>query len=322
MTTPDGAGADAPVAVVDCGSNTTRLLLAHVVDGRVACATRRTVVTRLAAGVDRTGRLSEAALLRVTSVLERYAAEWRTADVTGVAVCATSAVRDAVNATSFADEVEAVTGVLPVVLPGADEAELTYAGAVAGRTGRHVVCDVGGGSTELVAGVDTPEHRVSLPLGSVRLRERHLHTDPPTPHEYAALIADADAVLASQSDVYSGDAATTPVAVAGTATTLAGVATGTGPDDAAAIDGVHIDVAELTQLIENLAWVPAQDRLHHAAIVPGREDVVVAGALVLARVAHRFGWRGVEVRIADLLDGIALQLVAGTWPPAGGVVPA
>lgn len=354
MTTADGAPDDRAVAVVDCGTNTTRLLLAHVratepgsaerrggaaepgsaervFAGRVEQARRRTEVTRLGAGVDQTGRLSDAALLRVTAVLDRYATEWRAEGVTRVAVCATSAVRDAVNASAFVDAVEEVTGVVPVVLAGDDEAALTFAGVVAGRRNRQVVCDVGGGSTELVAGTvtpellagaDTPEHRASLPVGSVRLRERHLVRDPPTPDEYAALIADADAVLAEQPDVYAAAADTTPVAVAGTAVTLAAVAMGVGPDDVEHIDGARMTTDDLHQHIEDLAWVPARERLAHPAIVPGREDVIVAGALLLARVAHRFAWREIEVRVGDLLDGIALRLAAGRWPPASGQVPA
>lgn len=319
MTRADGPAGRA-VAVVDCGTNTTRLLLADVVDGRVARADRRTVVTRLGGDVDRTGWLSQEAIGRVTSVLERYAALWRDAGVTGVGVCATSAVRDAANAGDFAAAVTAVTGVAPVVLPGVDEAELTFAGAVAGRGGRQVVCDIGGGSTELIAGTGMPDHRVSLQLGSVRLRERHLRDDPPTAAQYAALVAEVDKVLAVQPDVYAGGAGGL-VAVAGTATTLAAVRAGVGPDGIAEVDGAVMSMGDLLQLVEDLAWLPARERLRHPAIVPGREDVVVAGGLVLAGVADRFGYARIEVRVADLLDGIAVRLADGTWP-AGGVVPA
>jgi exopolyphosphatase/guanosine-5'-triphosphate,3'-diphosphate pyrophosphatase len=308
------------VAVVDCGSNSTRLLLATVVDGRVLGARRRTVITRLGGQVDRTGRLSDDAIDRVVQVLDEYAGQWRGAGIDHVAVCATSAVRDAANAMRLVRAVERATGVTPVVLSGVEEAELTFAGGVAGQSERRVVCDIGGGSTELIVGRGVPERRVSLQLGSVRLRERHLHHDPPTAAEYAALIADVDAVLAAQSSAYGAQGDVPLIAVAGTATTLAAVAAGVDADDR--IDGVVLTAAELAQTIERLAWIPARRRLMHSAIVAGREDVVVAGGLLLARVLDHFGFAAVEVRVADLLDGIALRLAADDWPQSGTPVPA
>jgi exopolyphosphatase / guanosine-5'-triphosphate,3'-diphosphate pyrophosphatase len=303
--------------VVDCGSNSTRLLLATVEAGRIVGARRRTVITRLARQVDRTGQLADDAIARVVRVLHEYAGQWRAARIDDVAVCATSAVRDAANAARLVEAVERATGVTPVVLSGVQEAELTFAGGVGGRAGRQVVCDIGGGSTELIVGRDVPQHRVSLQLGSVRLRERHLHHDPPTVGEYAALIADIDAVLAEQSTVYAAEGGVPLVAVAGTATTLAGVAAGVDGDAHDRIDGMVLTVAELAQLIEGLAWVPAQRRLLHPAVVAGREDVVVAGGLLLVRVLDHFGFGSVRVRVADLLDGIALRLAADDWPTTG-----
>jgi exopolyphosphatase/guanosine-5'-triphosphate,3'-diphosphate pyrophosphatase len=304
------------VAVVDCGSNSTRLLVAQVADGRVVRAQRRTVLTRLGGQVERTGRLTGAAIARVTGVLEDYAGRWRAAGCDRVAICATSAVRDAGNAEAFVHAVERATGVTPLVLSGADEAELTFTGAVAGMDHRQVVCDIGGGSTELIVGASAPRHRASLQLGSVRLRERHLHHDPPTRDEYAALVADIDAALDDQPDVYRAGGPMPLVAVGGTATTLAAVAVGAGPDDLDQIDGAVMPLADLQQLVEDLAWLPARHRLEHPAIVSGREDVVVAGALLLVGIAGRYGFGAVQVRVADLLDGIALRLAAGGWPPA------
>jgi exopolyphosphatase/guanosine-5'-triphosphate,3'-diphosphate pyrophosphatase len=310
------------VAVVDCGSNATRLLLARVVDGRLEHVQRRTVLTRLGGRVDGTGRLAGDAIDRVARALGDFAGQWRAAGVDRVAVCATSAVRDAANAATFVRRVECTTGVTPVVLPGVDEAELTFAGAVAGVGHRQVVCDIGGGSTELIVGASVPQHRVSLQLGSVRLRERHLHHDPPTPDEYAALITDIAAVLEDQPDVYRAGGPMPLVAVGGTATTLAAVAAGVGPQQIDRVDGVVLPIGDLRQLVEDLAWLPARQRLEHSAIVPGREDVVVAGALMLVGIADRFGFGAVQVRLADLLDGIALRLADGDWPPAEARVPA
>jgi exopolyphosphatase/guanosine-5'-triphosphate,3'-diphosphate pyrophosphatase len=310
------------VAVVDCGSNSTRLLLARVVGGRLEPVRRRTVITRLGGRVDGSGRLAGEAIARVTRVLGDYAGQWRAVGIRRVAICATSAVRDAANAGMFVRAVERTTGVTPVVLAGVDEAELTFAGAVAGVGHRHVVCDIGGGSTELIVGASVPQHRVSLQLGSVRLRERHLHHDPPTADEYEALIAEVTAVLDDQPDVYRAGGPMPLTAVAGTATTLAAVASGVGPEEIDRVDGMVLPVGDLRQLAEDLAWLPARRRLDHPAIVSGREDVVVAGALLLVGIAESFRFAAVQVRVADLLDGIALRLAAGEWPPTGAMVPA
>jgi exopolyphosphatase/guanosine-5'-triphosphate,3'-diphosphate pyrophosphatase len=188
------------------------------------------------------------------------------------------------------------------------------------HTDRRVVCDIGGGSTELIAGAGVPQHRVSLQLGTVRLRERHLYHDPPSVEEYGALLADVDAELARQPEAFASEGDAPLIAVAGTATTLAAVEAGIDADDR--VDGMVLTTARLAQLLERLAWIPARRRLLHAAIVPGREDVVVAGGLLLARVLNRFGFDAVEVRVADLLDGIAVRLAAGDWPRPGRTVPA
>jgi exopolyphosphatase/guanosine-5'-triphosphate,3'-diphosphate pyrophosphatase len=309
--------ADRPlVAAVDCGTNSTRLLLAHVDDRGVQPLVRRTVITRLGAGVDASGRLSEAAIARVVDALEPFARQWRDAGATHVAVTATSAVRDATDAASFLAAVRGVTGGDVTVLTSAQEAALTFAGATAGRGGRRVVCDIGGGSTELITGDGTVGRWVSMQVGSVRLRERHLHRDPPSADEYAALVAGIDEVLADQDDVFAAADGRPLVAVAGTALTVAAVATGATDPDVDAVDGTVLPAAAVAQVVEDLAWVSAAQRLEYPAVVPGREDVIVAGALLLSRLLTRFGFDAVEVRVADLLDGIARRVAGGTWPPA------
>ncbi|MBW3606162.1 MAG: exopolyphosphatase [Actinobacteria bacterium] len=313
---PDASAAPVSIAAVDCGSNSTRLLIAGVRGGVVEAVERRTTITRLGAGVDATGSLDDAAVDRVTAVLADYAARWRDAGVTRVAVSSTSAVRDAGNAVRFADAVRRVTGATPVVLSGRQEAALTFQGATAGDTGRRVVCDIGGGSSELIAGDANAERWSSLQLGSVRLRERHLHHDPPTPAEYAALIADIDATLDAQSNDFRARGSRPLLAVAGTALTTAAVARGSKDPDVDTVDGVVLGIDELAQVIEELAWLPAQARLEHPPIVAGREDIIVAGALLLFGLAERFGFAAVEVRVADLLDGIALRVAADDWPPS------
>ncbi|CAN5904283.1 Ppx/GppA phosphatase family protein [soil metagenome] len=312
----DDVAAPPLYAAVDCGSNSTRLLIAGVDGHRVHAVSRDTRITRLGAGVDATGQLDAAAIDRVITTLAGYAQRWRDAGVRDVAITATSAVRDAANAEQFAGAVRAVAGSTPVVLSGRREAELTFAGATAGRAGRHVVCDIGGGSTELVVGDGHADRWVSLQLGSVRLRERHLRNDPPSAQEYAALIADIDALLTAQPDDFCAHGADRLVAVAGTPLTVAAVARGSADPDVDVVDGAVLSVAELAQVIEDLAWLPAAERRVHPPIVPGREDVIVAGALLLHRVTLRFGFDTVEVRVADLLDGIVSRVAADAWPPA------
>lgn len=313
---PDAVAAGPLVAAVDCGTNSTRLLIATVAGGAVRTVTRRTVITRLGEGVDRTGRLSDAAIARVTAVLEDYARQWRDAGVERVGVSATSAVRDAADTDRFVAAVREATGTPPVVLHGEQEAELTFRGAVAGADGRRVVCDIGGGSTELIAGNGSAEHRVSLQLGSVRLRERHLHHDPPTLGEYSTLLAAIDAALVSATDDFAARDGVPLIAVAGTALTVAAVALRSADPDADVVDGAELAVRDVAAVVEELAWMPSTERLTYPPVVRGREDVIVAGAMLLARVLSRFGYAAVRVSVADLLDGMARDLGADTWPPA------
>lgn len=304
------------VAAVDCGSNSTRLLVAAVDGPRWSVVERRTRITRLGAGVDRSGHLSPAAIDRVTAVLDEYVAAWRGHGVRRVAISATSAVRDAVDRDVLLDAVRRRSGVAPVVLTGPQEAALTYEGATAGSADTAVVCDIGGGSTELVAGAGgVPASAVSLQLGSVRLRERYLRDDPPTPGQYAAMRMHIDAVLSGQHDVFSRRAGGALVAVAGTALTVGALAHDAAVD---AVDGVSVDRATLAQVIEDLAWLSADERRALPAIASGREDVIVAGAMLLHRVMARFGHAAVRVRVADLLDAMARRVAAGRWPPEPG----
>jgi exopolyphosphatase/guanosine-5'-triphosphate,3'-diphosphate pyrophosphatase len=155
-----------------------------------------------------------------------------------------------------------------------------------------------------------------MQVGSVRLRERHLHGDPPSVGEYAALVDEIDDVLAGQGDAFAAAGGQPLVAVAGTALTVAAIATGATDPDVDAVDGTVLWSADVAQVIEDLAWLPAAQRLARPPIVPGREDVIVAGALLLSRLLTRFGFDAVEVRVADLLDGIARRVGDGAWPPA------
>ncbi|MBJ7359026.1 Ppx/GppA phosphatase family protein [Nocardioides sp.] len=300
---------DSTVAAIDCGTNTVKLLIGALPDVDV----REMRMVRLGQGVDATGRLADEALERTFAALDEYAALIAAHDVERLRFCATSATRDAANADVFAAGVRARLGVDPEVVSGDEEAALAFDGAVRNLRSAPaepvLVVDIGGGSTELVLGTpsDGPGSAVSLDIGSVRLHERHLHTDPPTAAEVAACVADIDAHL-DRSPVPLADAATV-VGVAGTVTTV-----GAGVLDLAAYDRALVDQAELAVddvhgLAGRLLALPHAERLELPWLHPGRADVIGAGVLILDRVLRRTGVRTLVVSEADILDGIAWSLV-------------
>jgi exopolyphosphatase/guanosine-5'-triphosphate,3'-diphosphate pyrophosphatase len=306
------------VAVVDIGTNSTRLLIAEAdPDGGLRSLDRRLVITRLGEGVDATGRLTPAAIGRVVDALAGYADAWRAAGVQRVGITATSASRDAANAEDFRRAVHDVAGVDPRVLSGAEEAAMSFAGAVTALDAavadlpRPVaVIDIGGGSTEVVVGDATPDRSTSRQLGSVRLTERVLTGDPPT----AAQIAQARRTVAEELDAVAElvdpAAAATLVAVAGTATTLAAVHADLQGWRDGAVHGVRLPAAAVHDLAERLLGLSAADIAALGSVQAGREDVIAAGALILDEVLRRFGFAEVVISEADILDGQALELLA------------
>jgi exopolyphosphatase/guanosine-5'-triphosphate,3'-diphosphate pyrophosphatase len=297
------------VAAIDCGTNTIKLLIGALPD----VAVREMRIVRLGQGVDATGRLADDALARTFAALDEYAALIAAHDVERIRFCATSATRDAANADVFVAGVRARLGVEPEVVSGDEEAALAFDGAVRNlraTPGEPVlVVDIGGGSTELVLGTRAggPDVAVSLDIGSVRLHERHLHSDPPTADEVADCVADVDDQL-DRSPVPLADAATV-VGVAGTVTTV-----GAGVLDLAAYDRDLVDQAELAvddvhRLVERLLAMSRAERLDLAWLHPGRADVIGAGVIILDRVLRRTGVPTLVVSEADILDGIAWSLV-------------
>lgn len=308
-------------AVVDCGSNSTRLWLRP--DPRRA-PRHRERVTRLGQGVDATGRLDEDALARTLAVIEGYADEWRAAGVSAdeVVVIATSAVRDAANRDRYVDAVVDLTGVTPVVLSGDQEAAASFVGATSGRSPQDpetqvVVVDIGGGSTELVTGRPGSTEGLrgrSSQVGTVRLTERSLASDPPTAAEVTAARAWAEDVLGGVLEVLQLDPGrpVAVIAVAGTAATLAALDVGIPVDDAdamARIDGHWMSAATVSQLAVDLAARSAEQRLELGPMDPGRADVIAAGAIILEVVVELLGADGVTVSLRDVMDG-----VAELWP--------
>jgi exopolyphosphatase/guanosine-5'-triphosphate,3'-diphosphate pyrophosphatase len=299
------------VAVVDIGSNSTRLLVADVGrDAQVTELDRRSIVTRLGEGVDATGALGDEPRERVYAVLEGYAAAIAEHGATATTAVMTSAVRDAANGDEFATEVRGRYGLEGRTLSGDEEARLTFLGATAARTAepgeRLLVIDIGGGSTELVIGEGgRVVFHVSTQVGVVRHSERHLHSDPPTPDELAALSAEAGPALAGAVPESERERVTAAVAVAGTATQCAGIDLGYAPDD---VEGHRLSLPALEAMLDRLAALPLAERRTVPGLDPHRAPTIVAGVVVLTRTLAAFGLDEVEVSDRDILWGAALEL--------------
>jgi exopolyphosphatase / guanosine-5'-triphosphate,3'-diphosphate pyrophosphatase len=302
------------VAVVDIGTNSTRLLIADVQDGRVISELERhSNVTRLGAGVDADGHLREDAMQRVYDTLDGYRGliERRGAD-RGLAVL-TSAVRDASNGEKFAATVERRYGLAPHVLAGEEEARLTFLGATSerDREGRTptLVIDIGGGSTELVIGAGREaEFHVSNQAGVVRQTERFIHSDPPVEPELRELSADARAILMEGVPARRRDAVQHAIAVAGTATSLGAIAQRLEPYDPEKVHGYVLSKSECKRILGELAAIPLAERREVPGLHPDRAPTIVAGVLILLSVLDLFGLEDVEISEHDILRGAALGL--------------
>jgi exopolyphosphatase/guanosine-5'-triphosphate,3'-diphosphate pyrophosphatase len=307
------------LAAFDVGTNSTRLLVADVDGGElVAEHAREMVITRLGKGVDRTGRFDPAALARTLEVLATYAETCRRLGVARRRLVATSATRDAADRQAFLDGVRDLLGVDAEVLTGQAEAAAAYRGATATLDGDlpTLVVDIGGGSTEFILGDGRAARAmISLDIGCVRLFERHLHHDPPTAGEVAALRADVAAHLGAVAEVLDPSAADRVVGVAGTVTTVTAVALGLEAYDPRRIHRATLDAAEIAAVADKLAAMTVAERAALPVMARGREDVIAAGALLLDELVRRFRIRRVTASETDILDGILLGLA--DTPPGG-----
>ncbi|MFL6238701.1 MAG: exopolyphosphatase [Actinomycetes bacterium] len=299
------------VAAIDCGTNSIRLLVADVVDRRLSDVSRRMEIVRLGQGVDRTGRIDPAALQRTLSALADYAAEIRRLDVERVRMVATSATRDAKNRGDFVDGVRGLLGVDPEIVTGDEEATLSFLGATRDLSAGapYLVVDIGGGSTEFVLGADTVIASVSIDIGCVRMTERHLRDDPPTPQQIEAADADIDGALEAVWAVVPVMQARTLVGLAGSVTTVAAMAMQLPAYDAGRIHHSRINRLDVLQVSERLLGMSHDERAALPFMHPGRVDVIAAGAMVLARLMRRFSFSELLVSEHDILDGIAWALV-------------
>jgi exopolyphosphatase/guanosine-5'-triphosphate,3'-diphosphate pyrophosphatase len=304
------------VAVVDIGSNSTRLLVADVdADGRVGEVDRRSVVTRLGEGVDATGRLADAAMDRVRRVLDDYRAAIDAAGATAAVAVLTSAVRDAANGDAFAGEVRDRYGLDARELTGDQEAELTYLGATAGRVRDHalLVVDVGGGSTELVIGQGQEiRFHASTQAGVVRQSERHLAHDPPRDYELQSLTDDVRRIYAAAVPPAMTHVPEAAIGVAGTATSLAAIELELDPYDAARVEGHLLERATCEMLLARMSRMTVEQLRALPGLHPDRAAVIVAGTVLLIEALRLFGLSRLIVSEHDLLYGVA-RAAAVNW---------
>ncbi|WP_328538352.1 Ppx/GppA phosphatase family protein [Streptomyces sp. NBC_00344] len=304
------------VAAVDCGTNSIRLLVADVdpATGELTDIDRRMTIVRLGQGVDRTGRIAPEALERTFAACKEFAGIIAEHGAERVRFVATSASRDAENRDEFVSGVVDILGVEPEVITGDQEAEFSFTGAtreLAGQGGRYLVVDIGGGSTEFVVGDDRVGAARSVDIGCVRLTERHVRNDPPTLGEITAIRADITAALdlADETVPLAGDR--TLVGLAGSVTTIAGIALGLGTYDSAAIHRSRITAERVGEIVGQLLRSTHDERAAIPVMHPGRVDVIIAGALVLYEIMKRTGAAEVVVSEHDILDGIAWHIALG-----------
>lgn len=297
------------VAAVDCGTNSTRLLVS---DG-VTAYDRLMRITRLGEGVDATGRLSDAAIERTCAVLRDYRAVSERHGVTRIRATATSAARDAANRDEFFAAAEAALGARPELLSGEEEGALSFAGATAEldpERGPFLVVDIGGGSTEFVVGTAAPAGTISVDLGCVRVTEKFLHRDPPLPEELAQAIS---VVRLHLEDVVraipQARDARTLVGLAGTVATMAAVELGLHTYDRDRIHHFTLTRAAAEDVFRTLATEARADRVHNPGLEEARADVIVGGALILVSVMRFFDVESCLVSESDILDGLVASLL-------------
>ena len=299
-----------PVAAVDVGTNSVRLLVAEPNGQGIDSVERLMTITRLGTGVDATGHLDDAALERTLSCIAGYADRWAQLGATAVRISATSAIRDAADRDRFFDGVRERAGVDAEVLSGEVEARTAFLGATSGVDGTppYLVLDIGGGSTEFILGTDAPEAMTSRQLGCVRLTERAISTDPPSAADLAQAAAVVDGELAAVEELFDPRRAQTLVGVAGTVTTVAALHLGLDSYLPDKIHGTRVPAEAVGSIYERLAAMTTPQRRDLGPMAPGREDVIVAGAMILHHVIERFGFQEVLTSESDILDGLALEL--------------
>jgi exopolyphosphatase/guanosine-5'-triphosphate,3'-diphosphate pyrophosphatase len=300
------------VAAIDCGTNSTRLL---IVDASGTALVRQMQVTRLGQGVDATHQLAPEAVARTLEVLRRFRGLMDQHQVEATRLVATSAVRDATNGEDYLRQATEVVGATAELLPGQEEGRLAYLGATSGlaaSNGDTLVVDIGGGSTELVAERDGHLEAISLDMGCVRLSERFLQHDPPLKAEVAAAVAMIDEQLETATSAVAALNTLQNarlIGLAGTVSTLMAVELGLTAYDRAAVHHATLTRSAVERWTTTFAGETAAQRAERPGMLDGRQDVILGGALVLERVMQRFGFDQCLVSESDILDGLALSLL-------------
>jgi exopolyphosphatase / guanosine-5'-triphosphate,3'-diphosphate pyrophosphatase len=296
------------IAVIDVGTNSTRLLVADVADGKVSPLERRSTVTRLGRGVDLSGHLASEAIEDVCGAIGSYVEIVEELEAEFVDAIATSAVRDADNGSAFVAELRERFALSARVLDGEEEARSTYLGATSEAPPDQptLVVDIGGGSTELVVGQGSEvSFHDSLQAGVVRHSERHISSDPPTAGELEALATDVRGLI--ESSLGPGVHADQGIAVAGTPTSLAAVEMELEPYDPSRVHGHVLALPSIQRMLSRLASAPLAERIEIPGLHPDRAPTIVAGVVILVEVMRAFGLEEIAVSEHDILYGTAIS---------------
>ena len=313
MPSADSTPSKVRVAIIDIGTNSTRLLVADVTDNRVTEVERHSKVTGLGRGVDHSGQLSTEGIEAVCITIGEYVETIEALDVATISVIATSAVRDAENGSAFAAELRERFGLSTQVIDGDEEAHLTYLGCVSERTGGEnlLVVDIGGGSTEIIIGRGhEPDFHTSLQAGVVRHTERFLTSDPPDAAQLEKMAGDIKKLIADAVRDQDPGPVESAVAVAGTPTSLASINLELDPYDPLAVEGHRLPLTTIQWWLSRLASVPLAERKLCVGLHPDRAGAIVAGIVVLIEVMRAFDLDEIEVSEHDILYGAAIQAAA------------
>jgi exopolyphosphatase/guanosine-5'-triphosphate,3'-diphosphate pyrophosphatase len=299
------------VAAIDCGTNSIRLLIADIDHGNFREVVRAMEIVRLGQGVDKTKSFHPDAIARTLTAVEKYAKQIASKGVEKIRFCATSATRDATNRDLFIDGVESILGIKPEVIPGEEEAALSFIGAtkeLALSDGPFLVVDIGGGSTEFVYGTEKVAFAKSVNIGCVRMSERHFTSAPPTPGSIVEAISDIDEAIAVAAKAVPITEANTLIAVAGTATTVAAAALDLDNYDRYAIHLSRISAEKTFAVAKRFQSMERGEIESLGYMHSGRVDVIAAGSLVLSRIMLATGAKEFVASESDILDGMAWSI--------------
>ena len=300
------------VAAIDCGTNSIRLLIADISGEKFTEVLRDMEIVRLGQGVDQTKSFHPDAIDRTLLAVEKFKGLLAGKGVEKIRFCATSATRDAINRQLFIDGVRKILGVEVEVIPGNEEARLSFNGATKELTPNDapfLVVDIGGGSTEFVFGKSEVEFAISVDIGCVRMSERHLKTQPAQSDQLAQAIIDIDKAIAKAAVQVPISSAKSLVAVAGTATTIAAAALNLKTYDRDAIHLSRISAQEVHKVAATFQSMSKDEIAQLGFVHPGRVDVITAGSLILSRIMAATGASEFVASESDILDGMAWSLI-------------